>query len=81
MRLRKGITMAMLVVIVAVLGILTTVTVTAISNSYTNSKLAIWTSEMGPTQKELRHLQSSWINNINSKSLEKAMATHSSILA
>ena len=50
MRLRKGITMAMLVVIVAVLGILTTVTVTAISNSYTNSKLAIWTSEISVVQ-------------------------------
>ncbi len=50
MRLKKGITMAMLVVIVAVLGILATVTVTSISNSYTNSKLAIWTSEISIVQ-------------------------------
>lgn len=50
MRLRKGITMAMLAVMVAVLGILTTVTVTSISNTYINSKLAIWTSEISVVQ-------------------------------
>ena len=29
------------------------------------TRQAIWTSGMGPKQKKLRHLQSSWINNIN----------------
>lgn len=50
MRLKKGITMAMLAVMIAVLGILATVTVTSISNSYTNSKLAIWTAEISVVQ-------------------------------
>ena len=40
----------MLVLMVAVLGILTTVTVTSISNSYTNSKLSIWVTEIGLIQ-------------------------------
>ena len=48
--MKRGITIAMLVVMVAVLGILATVTVKSISNSYTNSKLSIWVTEIGLIQ-------------------------------
>ena len=48
--MKRGITVAMLVVMVAVLGILATVTVKSISNSYTNSRLSVWATEIGLIQ-------------------------------
>ncbi len=44
--MKKGITVAMLVVIVSVIGILTTATIKSISNSYTNAKLSVWITEV-----------------------------------
>lgn len=48
--MKKGITVAMLVVIVSVIGILTTATVKSISSSYTNAKLSVWITEVGLVQ-------------------------------